>query len=323
MPASPILRMIIRHIGSLYLLFLLGLSLPASGQDVGFYLNEMNTHADLDSVFNARIDTIYAASDRGTIDSSNYHAPVAELYQYFDEGGHGITGDKAELYAYFILFKHRDYPTIIDRFEDRRGEYNHRNFTTIGTLYHRSYMKLRGGSIEAFQSHLDSLAKLPTTKDFNDFLTLAQDLQYGQAAPSFTLTDAEGKTHDLESLRGKVILLDFWATWCIPCIKDIPEITSLHDRYRDNDKFVLISISLDTDAERWKKFIAKHDLPWLQARDFGYQEGTGNHSGDLATRYNAIGLPKYILIDGEGYIRYNSSLNGNKVVEQEFIARYL
>ncbi|MBB4081112.1 thiol-disulfide isomerase/thioredoxin [Lewinella aquimaris] len=293
------------------------------GQDIGFYLHEMSTNPEVDSAFNFRIDSIWSSIDDGSIGSEDYDEVVTYLQEYYDRKSNVITADKAELYSYFILLKEKNYRSIIDRFEEKTGEYNHRAFTTISDIYRRSYLKHFDSDLTGYMNRLDSLSTVELSANFQQFIASVKDLQPGQKAPTFNVTDLEGQTYSLDSLRGKVVVLDFWATWCIPCIKEIPEIKRIYTKYIENEGFIIISISLDTDPEIWEKFVNGNGLDWPQVIESGRKEGSSRHSGTMATMYKAMGVPKYILIDKEGYVRYNSHLNNYKFVGEDIIDRYL
>jgi tetratricopeptide (TPR) repeat protein len=109
-------------------------------------------------------------------------------------------------------------------------------------------------------------------------------------APEYTFTTLDGEYISSEELVGKVVLLDFWASWCGPCGEAVPELRRLYKRY-PKDRFVLISISSDTDEERWKTFIAKNKMEWPQYRD------ADRH---LFRIFKVGPIPTYVVIDGEG-----------------------
>lgn len=116
-------------------------------------------------------------------------------------------------------------------------------------------------------------------------------------APDFSFTSSEGEHIALEDLRGKVVLLDFWGTWCPPCVDSVPELRSLHKRYSKTSSFVLIGISSDGDEENWLEFTTKNKMIWPQYRD-----------GDRRIQH-AFGIrafPTYIVIDHEGIVRFQS-----------------
>ena len=121
----------------------------------------------------------------------------------------------------------------------------------------------------------------------------------GKPAPNFQVTDLKGETLSLEKYRGQVVLLDFWATWCGPCITEMPKIKKTYAQYKDQ-QFQIIGISLDTSREPLETYIEKEGLEWVQYWD---------ESGEIRTLYGVWGIPSAFLIDGEGIIR-KASLGG-------------
>lgn len=117
-------------------------------------------------------------------------------------------------------------------------------------------------------------------------------------APDFSITTSDGEYITLEDLRGKVVLLDFWATWCGPCVASVPALRSLHNSYKKEPSLVMIAISSDSEAEGWRAFIAKNQMVWPQYRDRDHKVG---HAFDVRA------LPTYIVIDHEGITRYRST----------------
>jgi len=111
-------------------------------------------------------------------------------------------------------------------------------------------------------------------------------------APDFVLADLNGKKITLKGLGGKVVFLDFWATWCPPCIVSVPEIEKLADEYRGRD-FQLVSISLDEDVEAVKKFMKWRNMTTQVTM-------AGNTQVDL--QYRVTGLPSFFIIDKQGYL---------------------
>jgi cytochrome c biogenesis protein CcmG, thiol:disulfide interchange protein DsbE len=112
------------------------------------------------------------------------------------------------------------------------------------------------------------------------------------AAPDFTLLDLEGKPRQLSSFRGKVVLLDYWATWCAPCKVEVPHLVALQKRYGPQG-LQIIGISMDDDAAPVRTF----------ARDFSVNYPIVLGNADLAQSYGGVlGLPVAFLIDREGRI---------------------
>jgi peroxiredoxin len=122
-------------------------------------------------------------------------------------------------------------------------------------------------------------------------------LSRGETAPSFTLQDTKGRTVSTDSLHGRVVLLDFWATWCGPCIASLPEIRELAGKF-PADQFVLVGVNEDEDAGAWEKFIVRENMPWPQSRDRNWDLF---HSFGLAPERKII-VPAYVLIDRDGVV---------------------
>jgi peroxiredoxin len=126
-------------------------------------------------------------------------------------------------------------------------------------------------------------------------------LSRGELAPSFSLQDTKGETISLSSLHGRIVLLDFWATWCGPCIASLPDIRKLARQY-PADQFALISINEDEDADAWTKFLAKTDMNWPQCRD---KDWALFHSFGLAPTRKIV-VPAYIVLDRDGLVLHKA-----------------
>jgi peroxiredoxin len=124
----------------------------------------------------------------------------------------------------------------------------------------------------------------------------------GKPAPDFQATDLNGEELSLKSLRGQVVLLDFWATWCGPCIAEMPKVKKTYAKYKDQ-KFQIVGISLDRSIEPLETYIEKETLGWLHYWD---------KSREVRTLYGVRAIPSTFLIDGEGIIR-KANLGGFNV----------
>jgi peroxiredoxin len=111
-------------------------------------------------------------------------------------------------------------------------------------------------------------------------------------APDFTLNDASGNPVKLSGFRGKVVLLNFWATWCGGCKVEIPWFIEFQQTYGERD-FVVLGVSLDDDGWRSVK-------PYIDAKNINYRVMLGN--GDIAARYGFQSLPTTLIIDKSGRI---------------------
>jgi peroxiredoxin len=113
-------------------------------------------------------------------------------------------------------------------------------------------------------------------------------------ALSFTAVD--GRTVDTAAWRGKVVLVDFWATWCGPCVAELPKVREIYDRFHQRG-FEIVGISLDDSKTALEKFQAKHHLPWPQ-----YFDGKG-WNNDLVVKHGISLIPTVWLIDKRGVLR--------------------
>jgi peroxiredoxin len=116
-------------------------------------------------------------------------------------------------------------------------------------------------------------------------------------APDFSFTSSEGEQIALEDLRGKVVVLDFWATWCPPCLDSIPAIRNMHKKFSQEGSFVLIGISADSDEDVWRQFTLKNKMVWPQYRD---------RDRRIQRAFRVSAFPTYVVIDHEGIVRFQS-----------------
>jgi peroxiredoxin len=115
----------------------------------------------------------------------------------------------------------------------------------------------------------------------------------GKQALDFQVTDLKGETLSLEQYRGQVVLLDFWATWCGPCIAEMPNVKRTYEKYKDQ-KFQIVGISLDNSTAPLEAYIKKEGIAWRQYLDSG---------GKISLLYNVRAIPSTFLIDGAGIVR--------------------
>jgi thiol-disulfide isomerase/thioredoxin len=115
---------------------------------------------------------------------------------------------------------------------------------------------------------------------------------------AFSLLDSTAHTLSSESLRGRFVLFDFWATWCPPCIRALPAIRQL-SQFFPKDQFVLISVDEDVDQGAWRRFTRAHEMDWAQVWD---EKSNIYHAFGLGS-VSELSLPRYVLVDRDGFVR--------------------
>ncbi|WP_343687332.1 TlpA disulfide reductase family protein [Chryseobacterium gleum] len=153
------------------------------------------------------------------------------------------------------------------------------------------------------------------------FLSVSVDAQkaieIGKKAPEIMMTKADGTAFSLSTLKGKIVLIDFWATWCAPCVEEQPELKALYDTYSDkvkNNQFEILGISLDRNKESWQKAIDRFGISWIQISDLKFWKSP------VAKLYEVDELPFNIIIDGQGTI-LAKNLHGKDL--EEFLKKSL
>jgi thiol-disulfide isomerase/thioredoxin len=121
------------------------------------------------------------------------------------------------------------------------------------------------------------------------------DLARARMAPPFAVTTLDGKSVSMDDLQGKVVLLDFWATWCGPCREALPHIRNVSKKFQDQP-LVILSVSLDSDEQKWKDFVGKNEMTWPQYRDGGF-------TGPIAKMFGVTAIPHTFTIDADGVLQ--------------------
>jgi len=126
-------------------------------------------------------------------------------------------------------------------------------------------------------------------------------LEPGNKSPEIKLPTIKGDTVALSSLKGKLVLIDFWGTWCSPCVAEQAELAKLYNKYKQstftNGKgFEIYGVSLDAKKSNWENFITMNKINWIQVSDLKFWRSP------VAKTYNIQALPFNILMDGNGII---------------------
>lgn len=136
--------------------------------------------------------------------------------------------------------------------------------------------------------HLETYSDEPLNVDLEAAQQLMNPLE-------LKFTDINGKEFNLETLRGKVVLLDFWATWCGPCVAELPNVLAAYKELHEKG-FEIVGISLDQRRGDLEEFVEEHKMPWVQ-----YFDGKG-WENDISTRFGITSIPAMWLIDKKGMV---------------------
>lgn len=144
---------------------------------------------------------------------------------------------------------------------------------------------------KSFAANLD---KHPYSIQLEEYIA-NMEFKIGMEAPAFDITGMDGKNIELKDYKGKYVLIDFWASWCGPCLREMPNVKKLYNETRGKN-FEIIGISLDTKEDAWKASVKAQDLKWAQACDLLMW------GGPVAKKYNVHAIPRTILIDPQGKV---------------------
>jgi len=114
-------------------------------------------------------------------------------------------------------------------------------------------------------------------------------------APPFSVTTLDGSRIALDDLQGKVVLIDFWATWCGPCREALPHVREIAKKFQ-GQPLVVLSVSVDSDEDKWKKFVASNEMTWPQYFDHGF-------TGPVAKSFGVQAIPHTFTIDADGILQ--------------------
>ncbi|UNY98571.1 redoxin domain-containing protein [Zhouia spongiae] len=180
-----------------------------------------------------------------------------------------------------------------------------------GSVIAARYMNMQANEVDQtygefkqiVEGFSDEVKRSVFYRSLKDELDALQRTAIGEVAPDFTLKTDKGEDFTLSSLRGeKIVLVDFWASWCVPCRKSYPHLKEVYDKYK-NSGFEIVGVTNDSNHDSWKKAIKEDGLQWIQVADvFPPRDAGPPYTAKVITEYAAPYLPSTYLLDKEGRI---------------------
>lgn len=171
------------------------------------------------------------------------------------------------------------------------------------SLLHLSLMEyLQFHDVAGTEKYVEEFKAMASNEKYKEELSIlykkALMLAKGKPAPDFTYVNTEGKEVSLESFKGKYVYIDVWATWCGPCLAEMPALKEIEKEYHDNKEIVFLGVSIDQQSakEKWLKMIADKEIGGVQLL------ADKDWRSSIVKDYLIEGIPKYVLVDKEGNI---------------------
>lgn len=245
------------------------------------------------------IDQGYMAVFDKVIEHDWFGENEALAKRYLSERPDGPVRALAQIVATMARAQANDYPQALARFNELMAGLGKNDQEEFAVNFAESLASSATGAGEyavsrkVYQTLLDKFGENPNLRQkIKD--DLARLDKVGKPAPDLAVRDVKGETFRLESLRGRYVLVDFWATWCAPCVAELPRIQAAHAKYRDRG-FEVVGVSLDESKTAVTDFVKARSIPWRQIHN-------ATAEGDLVEAFGVNTIPATFLIDPKGVI---------------------
>lgn len=220
-----------------------------------------------------------------TTDASHYYINGSKFYQDFnviDRGTENLQ-DVSAVKNYLLNYIKQN-----PKSEAPVAMFGNLDYDTMNDVYAALSPEVKNGRTKDFATEM--LANAKEQKEADEMAAKKQAV--GVEAPDFTLTDINGKPLTLSSLRGKYVLLDFWGSWCVWCIKGMPQMKEYYKKYPG--KFEILGIDCNDTDQKWRDAVKKYELPWLHVYN--------PRDSKVLADYGIQGFPTKILVGPDGKI---------------------
>ncbi len=225
------------------------------------------------SPFMAKLSTLNEAAER----QSQLGVPLDSILKIYQPSMKEAEGELADYQKNYVAKNPSAFISVLLLPEMTRSTYN---FLAADSSFNK----------------LDSSVRLsPTGKAINEYISKEKKTSIGAFAPEFAAADTAGKAVALSSLKGKYVLLDFWAAWCGPCRQENPNVVKAFHKYKDKG-FTVMGVSLDRDRKDWLRGIKDDQLIWTNVSELKYFQSP------TAMLYNIVSIPRNFLLDPTGKI---------------------
>ncbi|NUO08383.1 MAG: redoxin domain-containing protein [Candidatus Brocadia sp.] len=216
---------------------------------------------------------------------------------------------EAKFYIGAVYSEMRNFDEAIKCFDAvLKQEEMHRNFRAR-TLYFKAKALLAKGDLAKAKETVSELRLIEPRAADSFGSELSGMVRIGAEAPTFNVMDFKGNPVDLSKCKGNVVIIDFWATWCDPCIQEFPKVKKMYSRFKDKG-VQFIGISLDDDIEDLRGFVNQEAIEWPQIFD------GKRWRGEIPALYHIQSIPTMVVLDRESRVRYigNDAENASQIV---------